>query len=458
MKITQDIELQKILKKEEDRQKNTITLIASENYVFPEVYRTSGSVLTNKYAEGRVGARYYGGTMYIDEMEILCQKRALKAFGVDEKEWGVAVQPYSGSIANLSAYAALTKPGGKIMGMNLPAGGHLTHGFQTPTKKISASSLFFSSHPYSVDAEGRMDYQEIEKEFQKVQPDILICGYSAHSQDIDYKRLREIAGDKAFLYADISHISALIVGGAMNNPFTYCDVVMTTTHKGLRGPRGAMIFYRKSVAVRGVSHNLDAAIHSSVFPLVQGGPHNHTISGIANAMHMVSLPEFKEYTKQVIKNAQRMQKKFTSLGYSIVTGSTVNHMMIIDLRNMGVGGSQVESVCDLLGISINKNTVPGDTSPFNPSGIRVGTYAITTRGFNEEETEELVSIIDYAVCVAKSYKESQKPLAKDQTSSLLDWIETSKIMLSEEALKAKNKIAYLTNTHPIPTGYISFSE
>lgn len=440
----QDRELEILVQKETTRQKTTLTMIASENYVFPEVYKYTGSFLTNKYSEGRVGARYYGGTKHIDEIESLCQKRALALFGLDESTWGVSVQPYSGSTANLSAYAAMTIPGGKIMGMDLPSGGHLTHGFQTTKKKISASSLFFSSFPYRVNEKGLLDYNALENQFNEVKPDILICGYSAHSQDIDYKRLREIVKDKAFIHSDISHISALISAGLMNNPFTYSDVVMTTTHKGLRGPRGALIFYRKLVTIEGKEYDMDQRINSCVFPLLQGGPHNHTIAGIAHALEMASREEFKVYAQKVIDNAQVLVKFFSDKSYKILTETTKNHMLLIDLTNKGVKGADVEIVCDALGISINKNSVPGDTSPFHPSGIRIGTYAVTTRGFTSEAVEFLGVVIDYAVKFIQVYQEKNPPV------SLKEWLQLPKIFGDSEFTQMKYHITTLAKKHPIP--------
>ncbi|OAG28791.1 glycine hydroxymethyltransferase [Nematocida displodere] len=444
MTTYQDIELEHLIKEEEQRQDNTLTMIASENYVFPYVYACSGSMLTNKYSEGRVGARYYGGTAYIDLIEDLCQKRALKLFNLDPEVWGASVQPYSGSVANFAAYSAMTVPGGKIMGMDLPSGGHLTHGFQTKAKKISGTSLYFSSHPYTVTDKGVIDYDALEEQFNQVLPDILICGYSAHSQDLQYERLRSIAGNRAFLFADISHISALISAGLMNSPFEHCDVVMTTTHKGLRGPRGAIIFFKKSVTVSGTTHNLDQKVNSAVFPLLQGGPHNHTIAGIAHALEMASRPEFKASLQQVVKNSQVLVRVLKNKGYNIVTESTVNHIALVDLRNKNIKGQDVETVCDFLGLTINKNAVPNDQSFFKPSGIRLGTYAITTRGLKEEETERLALIIDFAACMALAHQESGSSLA------LSEWLCEKSPERQKMLLDVQNQIAALARQFPVP--------
>jgi len=438
-----DEELDAYVEQEEKRQKNGITLIASENYAFPGVYKYCGSLLTNKYSEGRVGARYYGGTEIIDKIEELCQKRALELFGLEEKAWGVSVQPYSGSIANFSAYSAMVAPGGKIMGLSLPSGGHLTHGFQTKSKKISASSLYFSSHQYEVEEDGRISYEKLEKQFEEVFPEVLICGYSAHSQDIDYKRLREIVRNRGFLYADISHISALVSAGLMNSPFEHCDAVMTTTHKGLRGPRGALIYYKKTVSILGKTFDMDTKINSAVFPLVQGGPHNHTIAAIAHTMKMASTQDFKDYAKQVAKNAQEMRRFFTSNGYKVVTGETVNHMVLLDLKNKEVSGEEVETVCEALGISVNKNSVPKDISVLRPSGVRLGTYAITTRGMREPESKKVAELVDLAVKSVQSYKKTKT------SKTIKQWI-SEEVENNEDLRSAKNTVINLTQRFKIP--------
>ncbi|KAI5180184.1 glycine hydroxymethyltransferase [Nematocida sp. AWRm80] len=442
-----DKKLNAILEMEEQRQKNSLTMIASENYVFPGVYKYSGSTLTNKYSEGRVGVRYYGGTEYIDILETLCQDRALELFGLDKEVWGVCVQSYSGSIANLSAYCAMTVPGGKIMGLNLTSGGHLTHGFQTPTKKISASSLFFSSHPYHTDANGYIDYNQIKEQFNEVLPDVFVCGYSAYSQDIDYQKLKEITNGRSFLFSDISHISAIISAKRMNDPFEYSDVVMTTTHKGLRGPRGALLFYKRKVVINGIEHDMDTKINSAVFPLIQGGPHNQTIGGIAHALYMAAQPEFKQYINQVLSNAKELQEYFTAQGYKLVTESTVNHMLLIDLTNKGVRGADVEYICDLLGININKNTVPKDKSPLSPSGIRIGTYAITTRGLKESETNIIATVINYVVQIAQLYQSTQTNTVKE---TIKEWLIKNSIQEKEEFIRHQETILSLAKDYPIP--------
>merc|ERR1719218_275383 len=298
--VSQDAELCAIVEREKARQRKTIVLIASENFTSRSVMEAVGSVMTNKYSEGYPGARYYGGNEFIDQAETLCQRRALDAFGLDPEKWGVNVQSLSGSPANFQVYTGLLKPHDRIMGLDLPHGGHLSHGFQTDTKKISAVSIFFESMPYRLDEEtGLIDYDECEKFALRIRPKILIAGTSAYSRLIDYKRMREIA-DKcgAYLLADMAHISGLVAGGVVPSPFEFADAVTTTTHKSLRGPRGAMIFYRKGqrgTAKDGtpIMYDLERRVNEAVFPGLQGGPHNQTITALAVALKMAAAPEFK---------------------------------------------------------------------------------------------------------------------------------------------------------------------
>jgi glycine hydroxymethyltransferase len=375
---TVDKEVSNLINEEFNRQKCNIELIASENFTSLAIRECLGSVLTNKYSEGRPNRRYYGGNEVIDKIELLCENRALEAFGLNSADWAVNVQPYSGSPANFAVYTGLLNPGDRIMGLDLPSGGHLSHGFETEKKKISATSIYFQSKPYKVNSDGWIDYDELETNATEFKPNILICGASAYPRDFDYKRLREIA-DKVgtYLMADIAHISGLVVTKQMNNPFEYCDIVTSTTHKTLRGPRSGMIFVKKQ-------DGNDRKINEAVFPGLQGGPHNHQIAGLAVQLKEVQKEEFKEYIKKVIYNAQFLGEELKKLGFELSTDGTDNHLLLIKLKNFGITGSKMEKVCELVNISLNKNCVPGDKSALSPTGIRIGTPCMTTRGMDNE--------------------------------------------------------------------------
>lgn len=387
-----DSQLKNILLKEFRRQKCGIELIASENFTSQNVLDCLGSVFTNKYSEGLPGKRYYGGNQYIDELETLCQERALKTYRLNPANWGINVQPYSGSVANVAAYFGILKPHDRIMGLDLPSGGHLSHGFYTPKKKISTTSIIFESLPYKINETGYIDYDKLEEYALVFQPRLIICGGSAYPRDLDYKRFREIA-DKvnAYLMCDMAHISGFVATQEMSDPFPYCDLVTTTTHKTLRGPRSGLIFYKKE---------FKDTINDSVFPGLQGGPHQNKIAGVCTQLLEVSTPEFKEYIQQVKKNAQSLSSKLQELGYKISTNGTENHIVLCVVRDKGVTGSKVELVCEHADISINKNTVYGDTSPMNPGGIRLGSSAMTTRKLKEEDFKKIAIFIDRAVKIA----------------------------------------------------------
>jgi len=402
-----------IIEQEKRRQQRSIVLIPSENFTSRAVLDALGSVMSNKYSEGYPAARYYGGNEFIDMAEDLCRDRALHAFRADPAKWGVNVQSLSGSPANFSVFSAVLKPHDRLMGLDLPHGGHLSHGFQTDTKKISMVSVYFETMPYRLnEATGIIDYDKLEEHATLFRPKLIIAGTSAYSRHIDYARMREIC-DKvgAYLLADMAHISGLVAAGVVPSPFEHADIITTTTHKSLRGPRGAMIFYRKGT--RGhdkkgkeIMYNLEGPINQSVFPGHQGGPHNHTISALATALHQASQPEFVEYQKQVLSNSQAFGKAMLDRGYTLVSGGTENHLLLVDLKPSGIDGARVESVLEMANVALNKNTVPGDKSAFIPGGIRVGTPALTSRGFEEAHFEEVAEFIHRGVTIAKDINAS----------------------------------------------------
>ncbi|CAJ1947479.1 unnamed protein product [Cylindrotheca closterium] len=424
-----DPELTTLIEQEKARQRNSLVLIASENFTSRAVLEALGSVLSNKYSEGYPGARYYGGNENIDQVELLCQKRALEAFNLDPEEWGVNVQSLSGSPANFQVYTALLETHDRILSLDLPHGGHLSHGFQTPTKKISMVSRYFESMPYQLDpSTGQIDYDQMQKSAELFRPKLIVAGASAYSRLIDYQRIREIADSVgAFVMSDMAHISGLVSAGVIPSCFPHSDVVTTTTHKSLRGPRGAMIFYRKgqkALDKKGnpIIYDIEDKINFSVFPGLQGGPHNHTIGALSTCLKLANTPEFVDYQKQVLKNCTRLADELTKRGYDLVSGGTDNHLVLVDLKSSrSIDGARVERVLELACIATNKNTIPGDKSALNPGGIRMGTPALTSRGLNEEDFAAVAEFFDRAVSIAVDLK------ATDQGKKLKGFREMCKV-------------------------------
>jgi len=408
----QDPELLNLIEQEKARQRNSLVLIASENFTSKAVLDALGSVLSNKYSEGYPGARYYGGNENIDQVELLCQKRALEAFQLDPEEWGVNVQSLSGSPANFQVYTALLETHDRILSLDLPHGGHLSHGFSTPKKKISAVSRYFESMPYRLDTStGTIDYDQMDRSAELFRPKLIVAGASAYARLIDYERIRNIAdGVGAYVLADMAHISGLVSANVIPSCFPYADVVTTTTHKSLRGPRGAMIFYRKGqkgVDKKGnpIMYDLEQKINFAVFPGLQGGPHNHTIGALAVCLKQANTQEFVEYQKQVLKNSSRLADELNKRGYHLVSGGTDNHLVLVDLKSSRkIDGARVERVLEMACIATNKNTIPGDKSALNPSGIRMGTPALTTRGLTEDDFAIVAEFFDRAVTIAVDLK------------------------------------------------------
>src|SRR3989344_8845068 len=386
-----------LIKLEEERQRDTLMMIPSENYTYPEVRRAVGSILMHKYAEGDPGRRYYQGNEFVDQVESLCEERALKAFGLSAEKWQANVQPHSGCEANLAVYNAFLEIGDKIMSMFLPDGGHLSHGWHMDDKKITLVSKIYDVHFYRVDEKTEVfDYAAIEKQAKQVKPKLIITGGTAYTRDINYKKMSQIAKSVGALYmADIAHEAGLIAAGAMNSPFPYADVVTFTTHKTLRGPRGAVIITRKEMGEK---------IDRSIIPGLQGGPHLHSIAGIAIALENTRSASFKKYAKQVIANAKTLAKIFVAKGLDVVSGGTDKHLVLIDLRSKGTNGWVVAWALEIAGIIANRNTVPNDTgSPFYPSGLRLGTPAITARGMKEKEMKIIAGWVSKVIEHVKDF-------------------------------------------------------
>lgn len=444
-----DPEIHRLIRREALRQREGLELIASENFCSSAVRQVLGSCLTNKYSEGNVGKRYYGGNQFIDEIETICMERALDLYGLDPDEWGVNVQPYSGSPANFAVYTALLQPHDRIMGLDLPSGGHLTHGFQTAKRKVSATSVYFESMPYVVSSEtGFIDYDEMERRAKMFIPKLLIAGGSAYPREWNYARMREIADSiGAKLMVDMAHISGLVAGNVAESPFKYADVVTSTTHKTLRGPRSGMIFARKA---------LIDDINSAVFPSLQGGSHNHQIGALAVALKEAAQPEFQVYAKNTVTNAKALASGLESRGHVLATGGTDNHLMLWNVRELGLTGSKVEKVLEMASITTNKNSIPGDTSALNPGGVRLGTPALTSRGLNVKDFDRVADFLHLGSQIAQRAQaiaelelaaadSKQKVLLKDYITIL-----TSNTEISREIESLRKQVEEFCTNFPMP--------
>jgi len=383
-----DKQIEKLIKEEEKRQKSVVNLIASENIVSDDVLKALGSKLTNKYAEGYPGRRYYGGNQVVDKVELLCIARALKLFKLKPENWHVNVQLLSGSPANFALYSALVPIGGKIMGMKLTSGGHLTHGHP-----LSMTGKLWKPLQFELDSKTEViDYEALKKLAVQEKPDIIVCGFTAYPRIVDFKKFREIADAcGALLHVDMSHFAGLVAGGAYPSPFPYADSVMTTTHKSLRGPRQAILFVKKDE--RGFDKKLDKMVIPGLF----GGPHENNIAAVAVCLAEAMKPEFKKYAKQVIKNAKVLARELQKLGWHIISGGTDSHLILMDtwMEGKGISGKEASDKLEKAGIIVNMNTIPGDTrSVMDPSGIRLGTCAETTRGRKEADMIKLAAKMD----------------------------------------------------------------
>lgn len=433
-----DPQILELVKEEEKRQHDTLQMIPSENHTSQAVMEALGTVLTNKYSEGYPGKRYYQGNGVVDVIETMAQDRAKKLFGVEY----VNVQPLSGSVMNLAVYFALLEPAkGKIMGLSLSFGGHLTHGFPA-----SASGKFFKSVQYTLGEDGQLDFDAIEKQAMAEKPDIIVCGFTAYPRVVDFKRFGQIA-DKvgAYLLADVSHIAGLIAAGAHPSPVPYVHIVTTTTHKSLRGPRGAMIM----VTAKGIKKDpeLPKKIDTAIIPGLQGGPHDNQTAAIAVALKEASSASFKKYGHQIVANAKALAKELKKYGFDLISGGTDNHLLLIDLRNKKVSGAVGALALEVAGIVLNKNGVPHDPNPpFYPAGIRLGTPAITTRGMKEKDMVKVAKWINAAI---EEVSGEQLPTDKAERSAF--WNDFKKrVVKNKNLLKIAKEIKTFAARYPLP--------
>ena len=431
-----DKKLQELLQSEEKRQEDTLQLIPSENYSSKEVRELVGSKLSNKYSEGYAGRRYYQGNKFVDEIERLAVSRAKELFKVPHAN----VQPYSGSPANSAVLFGLLEPGDTIMGMELASGGHLTHG----QPNITFSGKYFNSVQFGVGEDGTLDYFQIERLAVEKRPKLMIIGTTAYPLALDWKKFSEIAETVgAILVADISHVVGLVIGGVYPSPVEHAHIITTTTHKTLRGPRGAMIM----VTRKGLEKDAELGdkIDKAVFPGLQGGPHNNTTAGIAQALYEAAQPEYREYVSSIRKNADVLAKSLTEGVLKLVGGGTESHLILVDLRPKGLSGNVVAEALEVAGIVCNRNSVPGDTSPFYPSGIRIGTPSVTTRGMGEAEMKQIAKWI---LEVVEKVEDEKLPEDKESRTAFLKEYK-ARIWQDEELLETAKKVKELTSKFPI---------
>jgi glycine hydroxymethyltransferase len=395
-----DPQIGKLIEKEEKRQEETLNLIASENYPSKAVRRALSSIFVAKYAEGRPFKRYYGGMENIDKLETLVEERARKVFKLPPQKWAVNIQSLSGAPANYEILRGLVPLHEKILCLHLPHGGHLSQG-----AKASLTGHDFKPIYYYLSKDGFLNYKEIEKLAKKEKPKLIICGYTAYPRKVDFKKFSQIAKKVgAYLLTDTSHITGLIIGGVHPNPFPWADALMTTTHKTLRGPRGAMIICRKE---------LEKKIFPKVFPGIQGGPHQHTICAIGVALKEAMSPKFKKYARQIVKNSKLLAAELKKYNFNLVSGGTDNHLVLVDLRNKNITGKPAQELLEKAGIVTNRNTIPYDPrAPYDPSGIRLGTPALTTRGMKEKEMKKIAAWINEVISKSKSYQKVKREVKK----------------------------------------------
>lgn len=430
--ISSDKEVWSLLQKEERRQSIWLNLVASENYAPKAVLEAEGSIMMNKYSEGYPGMRHYGGNEIIDQMELLCQERALQLYDLDPTKWGVNVQSIAGTQANSQVYHALMKPHERLMGLSLTHGGHMSFGYQTDKLKVSCVSAYYDTLPYEVDlASGRIDYDDLEKLALRFRPKVIVAGASSYCRLINYQRLKAICilvG--SYLVVDMAHIAGQIAAKLVPTPFEYADVVTTAAQKTLRGPRGAMIFFKKE---------LEGPINFSVFPASQGGPHNHTITALTVALGQANTREFREYQRQLMANAKNLEQALIQRGFSLVSGGTDIHMVVVSLVDKGIDGARVNAACERAHISLSATAVPGDKWAL-PRAIRIGTTPMTTRGFKEEDFDRVVvlleKIVDISVKVQAALPEnanklrdfkaalSARPEFDEIIKEVSDWVST----------------------------------